>query len=326
MNRIIIILSALALLTSCIDKTAVQEEGERSIMLRTMTKASGMVSDAEQTPVFMFWLDPDHEKFGTEDILPYFASRPDGVVDDYKTIPYDTGYPYPENTMVYANGYCPSLLTVDEGDGIRPYTSLSVPESFYGILDITATEGFVHGSAASPFEADDAQTMVFRHLQSKVNFYAKLGDIPAERFFRGVSITVPGKDVFTSRILWTDDSYHASETTSSEEAVWIAEDSNPNQMDPNEITPRKIGSVYIHPGQDKISFLLELQMSETVTFDSHEVINTAAVVNFKDAYGTATTLEAGEEYDITITILYDSFVFKGKKAEWQEGGKIPLPF
>lgn len=326
MNRIIIILSALALLTSCIDKTAVQEEGERSIMLRTMTKASGMVSDAEQTPVFLFWLDPDHEKFGTEDILPYFASRPDGTVDDYKTTPYDTGYPYPDNTTVHANGYCPSLLTVDEGDGIKPYTSLSVPESLLGSLDITATEGFVHGSAENPFEADDAQTMVFRHLQSKVNFYAKLGEIPAEKYFRAVNITVPGKDIFTSRITWTGDSYAASEVTTLENAEWNATDQNTNQMDPNEIKPREIGSVYLHPGQTQIRFHIELQMSESVTFDSYELIKTEAVVNFTDAYGAGISLEKGEEYDITITILYDSFVFKGKKAEWQEGGKIPLPF
>ena len=37
-------------------------------------------------------------------------------------------------------------------------------------------------------------------------------------------------------------------------------------------------------------------------------------------------LNAGEEYDINITILYDSFVIKGNKALWQDGGKIPLPF
>ncbi len=300
-----------------------KEAQERDIMLCSMTKAGGD-AQAEQTPVFMFWLDGDQDKLGSETVQPYFISKPSGVVDDYKTTPYNTGYPYPENTLIYANGYCPSTLVADEDS--YPFTSLTVPQDMLGYVDITASEGFVQGSADAPFEADADQTMKFEHLLSKVNFKARLGDIPAERYFRGVRIVVAGKDVFTDRIEWgADERYSAASTTALEDVFWSAVDVNTNQMDPNEAYPREIGSVYIHPGQEKIVFDIEVEMSETVTFEFSEFINASATVAFVGP-DSRSTLDAGEEYDITITVLYDSFVFVGNKAMWQEGGKIPLPF
>lgn len=330
MNRITIILSALLLLTSCshdnLGNDRNHEEGSRSIMLRAMTRSSGAGegagADMEHHPVFMVWIGDDHEKFGNEEILPYFVSRPKGTVDDYSTTPYNTGYPYIGDKEMYANGYSPSCLTTDEGE--YPYTSLIVPEGLAGYLDITASQGFVHGNAGDPLESE---TMRFEHLLSKVNFMAKLGDIPSERYFRNVRITVAGKGVLTSRIAWgNNDRYSASETVSSEDTFWSAADMNTNQMDPNEVNPREIGSVHIHPGQSGITFDVEVEISETVTFDSSDIIRTRATVDFVNLSSEGITLSAGDEYDITITILYDSFVFKGNKAVWQEGGKIPLPF
>lgn len=326
MKRFIVILSVLALLAACsrMDKDNGPVHGGEAgqIMLRTMTKAEGMGS-VDDKPVFIFWLDGDHTKFGTEEVLPYFVSYPQGTVDDYKSTPYNTGYPYPGNMTVYACGYNPSHLEMEEGDGIYSWTSLTVPEGMHGYVDITGTQAFVQGSQESPFETDDAQTMKFHHLQSKVNFTARLGDIPAERYFRAVKITVNGNGVFTDKVAWnnTNTAWEASETVSSD-VFWSATDPNTNQMDPNEVDPRSIGSVYIHPGKKQIVFDVEVEMSETVTFDSSETIKTTATVVFENDI----TLNAGDEYDINITILYDSFVIKGNKAKWQDGGKIPLPF
>lgn len=322
MKKITIILSLLAILASCTrhePDNSGQDGGERRIMLKAMTKAGITVSDAEQTPVFLFWFEDGKNNFGTGDAKPYIISRPKGQTDEYKTTPYNTGYPYPGTLTLYANGYCPSLLEVNDND----FTTLSIPESLLGRLDVTATTGFLEGSATNRF---DDKTLVFNHLQSKVNFYARLGEIPAERYFRAVKITVNGKNLFTDKVAWdsTNTAWEAS-TTVSYDKYWAASDPNINQMDPNEVEPRSIGSVYIHPGQTQIVFDVEVEMSETVTFDSSETIKTTATVEFENG-STGITLNAGDEYDINITILYDSFVIKGNKALWQEGGKIPLPF
>lgn len=324
MKKIIIILSLLALAASCTRHEPVSKPGQegepRSIMLKAMTKAGGSVSDAEQTPVFMFWFEDGKNNFGTTEAQPYFMSRPKGQIDDYKTVPYNTGYPYPGSQTLYANGYSPSLLEVTDGD----FTSLSIPEDLLGRLDVTSTKEFVQGSTADPF---DSKSLFFNHILSKVNFYARLGEIPAERYFRDVKVTVNGNERFTENIKWNYETkaWQAGETISVD-ILWTGSDENENQMDPNEINPRTIGSVYIHPGQESITFDIELEMSETATFDSYETIRSTATVGFENPSGTAIELDAGEEYDINITILYDSFVIKGNKALWQDGGKIPLPF
>lgn len=295
-------------------------------MLHTMTKSTIEVETA-QTPVLMFWIDGDQESFGSQNVNPYFIALPQANVDEYTDTPYNTGYLYPDQTVIYANGYSPSSLIVEQGEGVFPRTRLSVPFSQLGKLDVTSSAGFVRGSAEFPFEEDQAQTMIFEHLLSRVNFYAKLGNIPATKYFRGVTIKVDGKNILTDRIEWgVDDRYKAAGTTSSDNASWIATDSNTNQMDPNESDPRKIGSIYLHPGQTQISFELEVQMSDTAIFDTFQTLKTVATVNFTDLMGRGITLSEGDEYDVTITILYDSFVFEGNKAIWEEGGKIPLPF
>lgn len=324
MKKIIIILSLLALAASCTRHEPVSKPGQegepRSIMLKAMTKAGGSVSDAEQTPVFMFWFEDGKNNFGTTVAEPYFMSLPKGQIDDYKTTPYNTGYPYPGSLTLYANGYSPSLLEVSDGD----FTSLSIPEDLLGRLDVTSTTGFVQGSATDPF---DSKTLVFSHILSKVNFYARLGEIPAERYFRAVKVTVNGNGRLTENIKWNNaaKAWQAGETIS-DDILWTGSDENENQMDPNEIDPRTIGSVYIHPGQASITFDIELEMSETVTFDSPKTIHSTVTVYFESSPGNNIILKAGEEYDINITILYDSFVIKGNKALWQDGGKIPLPF
>ena len=323
MKNITIILSLLAVFASC-SRHEPDNSGpdgkEHRIMLKAMTKAGGSVSDAEQTPVFLFWFEDGKNNFGSSEAQPYFMSRPKGQIDDYKAVPYNTGYPYPGSLTLYANGYSPSLLEVTDGD----FTSLSIPEDLLGRLDVTSTREFVQGSTADPF---DSKTLVFRHILSKVNFYARLGEIPAERYFRAVKVTVNGNKRFTENIEWNyaDKEWQAGGIASSD-ILWTGNDKNENQMDPNEIDPRTIGSVYIHPRQASITFDIELEMSETATFDSYETIRSTATVGFENPSGTAIELNAGEEYDIYITILYDSFVIKGNKALWQDGGKIPLPF
>lgn len=311
MKRMFFILYVLMLLASCSHDDMTQESSDNQIMLRAMTKAGGASHDMEQTPVFLFWFKDDMT-IGTS--TPYFVSYPQSVIDDYKTVPYNTGYPYPENITICANGYCPSSLVAEDG-----YAALTVPEASIGRLDITAATGFVEGSKNDLLEN---KIMTFDHLCSKVNFYARLGEIPAERYFREVKITVNGKNILTDRIEWDEvnKKYHAAGRVA-KDVFWVESDPNRNQMDPNEIEARTIGSLYMHPGESQIRFDVELEMSETVTFDSHETISTSATVPF-----TGGPLLAGEEYDIVITILYDTFVIQGNKAKWQDGGKIPLPF
>lgn len=332
MKRFIIILSMLTLFAACsredVGSGSVQNGESRPMRMLAMTMSEGiepMASGPDDTPVFLFWIDSDNAQLGNTEVVPYFVSYPKGVTDDYKEDPYNTEHPYPGTKNVYAHGYNPSCLIADESR--LPWTSFIVPEDRLGDLDITSTTGFEVGSQSSPFEADANKTLRFNHMQSRVNFYARLGEIPAERYFRAVKISVNGNGRFTSRVAWDTETlkYQAVEKLA-EDRWWNAQDPDSNQMDPNEIDARKIGSVYLHPGEGEIVFDLELQMSETVTFDSYETISFKnATVRFEDGGGYI-DLAAGDEYDIEITILYDSFVIKGNKALWQDGGKIPLPF
>lgn len=303
------------------------------MQVNSMVKSSaGFGSD---TPVFLFWLDTDFTKISQNaSVQPYLVAWPYLGIDEYNPgkRTYDTGKKYPENNQtVYCTGYYPSTLVTGQEAGKNTWATLEIPEDGIGTTDVMVVRGPITGKGDQHFEKKNpAEPLVFIHAQSKVNFTAKMGsDMAKNRYLRNVRVIIPGKDLLLTSFRWQEQNsrYAGYEILQDENFKVTLKDPNPAQLDPNEISRRELGSLYIRPGMDKISFDLEVEMSETVTFDSYEVIRTSEpmTLNFT-SNGTGISLEEGDEYDINITVLYDSFVVTGNKAKWQEGGNIPLPF
>ena len=316
---------------------ACTKEETADIADKSLMKVSSMTKSptdfGHDTPVFLFWLDTDFAAIAQNpSTQPYLAAWPYSGIDTYNPgkQTYNTGKKYPENDQtVCCTGYFPSTLTVGQQAGLPDWTVLTVPEDNVGLTDVMVVEEHITGKSSSHFETKNPkEPLVFIHAQSKVNFAAKMGtEMAKNRYLRNVRVIIPGKDQFLTSFKWEDGRYIENEVLQDEAYKVTLQDPNPAQLDPNEINMRELGSVYIRPNQDKITFFLEVEMSESITFDSYEIIRTDEPTTlYFHTNGSDITLGEGDEFDINITILYDSFVVTGKKAEWQEGGKIPLPF
>lgn len=284
-----------------------------------------------ETPVFLFWLQSDFATFaGDLAAEPYLVAWPYLGIDAYSRQTYDTGKKYPENDgVVCCTGYFPSTLITGRDTEKNHWATLTIPADAIGKTDVMVAPEHITGQASAHFETKpSAEPLEFIHAQSKLNFAAKMGtEMAKNRYLRNVKVTIPGKDQFLSSLKWENGRYIADGILQDEEYKVILQDPNPAQMDPNELQMRELGSVYIRPGRNSITFDLEVEMSETVTFDSYETIRTSEPTTlYFNTNGSDVTLYEGDEFDIDITILYDSFVITGNKANWQDGGKIPLPF
>lgn len=286
-----------------------------------------------ETPVFLFWLQSDFTTFaGSLTTEPYFVAWPYLDIDSYNPgkQTYNTGKKYPENDeVVCCTGYFPSTLITGQDTEKNHWATLSIPADARGRTDVMVVSEHITGQASAHFEKKSpAAPLNFIHAQSKLNFAAKMGsEMAKNRYLRNVKVTIPGKDQFLSSLKWENGRYVEDGIVQDETYEVELPDPNPAQLDPNEPQMRELGSVYIRPNQNKVTFHLEVEMSETVTFDTYETIRTSEPMTlYFNTNGSAITLEEGDEFDIDITILYDSFVITGNKAQWQDGGKIPLPF
>lgn len=306
-----------------------------SIKRNSPMRVNAMVESAEAfgsgNPVFLFWLDTDFSAIAQNtSVEPYLVAWPYGTIDSYKTETYNTGKKYPANNQtVKCTGYYPSTLIAGEDEEKNHWSTLTVPSDQVGLTDVMVVKTPITGSENSHFETKTPkEPLYFYHAQSKINFKAKMGsDMAKNRYLRNVKVTIPGKDQLVRTFVWENGRYTAGEILQDETYMVNLLDPNSAQLDPNEIQSRELGSIYLRPGQKQITFDLQVELSETVTFDTYEIIRTSKpmTLNFS-TNGTAITLAEGDEYDINITVLYDSFVVTGKKAKWQDGGDIPLPF
>ena len=327
MKRLIYI-SLLILTAACSKQT---RPDDSPMQMNAMTKSPATFGS--DTPVFLFWLDTDFTAISESPAAqPYLVAWPYSGIDTYNPDKqtYNTGKKYPENDQtVCCTGYFPSTLIVNEDEGYADWSVLSVPEDQIGLLDVMVAPEHITGKSTQHFETKTPkEPLVFHHAQSKVNFAAKMGsDMAKNKYLRNARVIIPGKDQCISSFKWQDGRYVENEIVQDETYRITLQDPNPDQLDPNEISMRELGSVYIRPDQNDITFYLEVEMSESVIFDSYEIIRTTEPMTLDFQYnGSNITLLEGDEYDINITILYDSFVVTGKKAKWQDGGKIPLPF
>lgn len=314
-----------------------------------LSKASAYSSNTSGLPAFIFWFGNQYNDWldksnpdGTA-IEPYFVSYPDDEIDAFKTDPYNTGRLYLEERWIYASGFCPSVLSPMKTGEQTDWAQLIIPEDIQGYSNILVTKGSISGNEDNPLH--ESGTLTFITRQSRVNFYARLGEISTGRFFKDASVSVNGKGLFSTKLKWsnggttgiiTDDSYIVADEVAEHDVVWSAVDPNRNQMDPNEYHAdaekyneyRYIGTVYIHPGKSSsITFDLEVTIADNPLFTTYDFLTQKDnTVDFIDnGTGNKITLAEQEEYDILITINYDSFAIKGNKSEWISGDNLIIP-
>lgn len=204
MNKIYhIILLAGALIVSmlpmsCDDKDSPDADG-KGICVNTSSVADvraggdGIVSD--NTFTVLFWKDVSHLEMPSSTISwpePYLAALAPQPVPFYVRAVFDTRYPYPDaSSYLYATGYAPGgVLTAS--DGYRTLTASvgQAEKGRYDFLGCDVWRDVYKGSRNDPF-AQDKNKLFFRHLASKLVFYADRDKKTMEnkQFVRNVRIT-----------------------------------------------------------------------------------------------------------------------------------------
>ncbi len=170
-----------------------------TIKVNTMAVKGSRAASAEgvdNTFMVLFWQDLTNleSPSATPWDPPYLAGHASQPVDFYRRSVYDTRYPYPDETsMLYATGYAPGkVLAPDKTQGYRKLTA-TVGDSEKGRYDFLGCDLWKEvykGSHDDPF-AQDKNKLYFRHLASKLVFYADRDKASMEnkQFVRNVEIT-----------------------------------------------------------------------------------------------------------------------------------------
>lgn len=316
----ILFISLLMMFAACSEPMLTSEEEPMLMNARAVTP-TGFGSD---TPVFLFWLASDFPNIGVEaegDFpQPYFTAWPYQGIDAYSSVTYNTGKKYPENDQeVYCTGFFPATLTVDQDREKKSWTSLTVPAQNIGLTDVMVPADHITGKSTAHFEKKNPkEPLKFIHAQSKITFKAKMGsEMAKNRYLRNIRVTVPGTELMSS-LKWEGGRYVADGKSDDSFEV-VLNDPDPNQLDPNQLA-REIGVVYIYPGKTSLKMKVEVEMSDSPLFAESEIISAESEVAF-----TVGALLENDAYEIVLMINYDSIVLQGRKAEWEDGGKIVLP-
>ncbi len=197
-------------LTSCI----YEDEGvgtESTIGVNTTvvhdSRSPRDIANEEDPFTIQFWLPAQANQLADPDNLtswpePYLTSKTTQPVPFYDQTVFDTGYPYPypEERLLCATGYAPSELLEQSGKTLKvklektTETGTTVPdEAKKGRYDFLACDLWrkcFSGSSADPF-AQDKNKLYFRHLTSKLVFYADRdrNTMENEQFVRNVCIS-----------------------------------------------------------------------------------------------------------------------------------------
>lgn len=332
MKRSLLILAFLSLLAACSKDNAADSTGStvKKAMMRINSQTRSLDAPSDQFPVFLFWLEEDYPSIGESDVYPYHVAFPQKDIDSYNVDAgtYNTGKYYPESQSVYATGYSPASIGPAESEENASRTTLTVPHSLQGKLDVMVAEKCITGSSTMHFEKKlPPDPMRFIHAQGKVSFKALLTEEMGRYYYlRNVSVSVKGEGQFLHSLRW-DGSRYVAESISSTAAPVILTDPDTDQMDPAEIEPRSIGSVYLYPGLSSVTFSVDAELGYDPQFKESKPISTGEMtVGFTEDDGvTPVLLDENEEYEIELRFNYDAILITGKKADYKEGGLIIIP-
>ena len=333
------------------DSGSVIPEGDARIALLT-TRGAGN-TDADYRPVFLFWRTSDVINISASPYAAPFYVAGDVPEDAkaYETVRYNTQQSYPTDfSTLLATGYIPRDL-VPAKDGSRNlYHQLTLPASGRGAgrTDLMAPRAPLTGSLLNPFDAS-GQQLVFKHLQSRVNFRAICDEeFPTSFYVDKVQITVEAS-VLAGGIRWDPNirSYVATASSGSDLTVghgyqtldgetlpvevltWYDSAQVVGGTDGNEYSPA--GDFYVLPNRTKLtikqvscrmypsgSALTEAE-KDTYTKTARNV-----AVEFVDG-SSQITLREGESHEITLYFAQDGIELSGRKMPWSQGGNIIIP-
>lgn len=151
---------------------------------------------SDNTFTVLFWHDITHLETPSAATwpAPYLAALAPQPVGFYEWGVFDTRYPYPDKTSyLYATGYAPGEALLPEGNYRKLSLSATVTELEKGRYDFMGCDvwGDVYkGSQGDPF-AHDKNKLYFRHLASKLVFYATRDKNTMEnkQYVRNVCVT-----------------------------------------------------------------------------------------------------------------------------------------
>lgn len=204
-------------LQSCIyDNVPFNEPDDASVSIRVNTALAGgsrsvpasqSAEGSGESFTVLFWQRPEKLlEAVTADgdysfwLAPYLASTAPKAVAEYSKLTYDTNHPYPapETVRICATGYAPAdLLDADKSRGYYRLNAVdylsdgtATQKGRCDFLGCDAWNDVYWGSLLDPF-AQERNKLYFRHLASKLVFYAERDRISMEnkQFVRFVNIT-----------------------------------------------------------------------------------------------------------------------------------------
>ena len=137
----------------------------------------------------LFFTEEELGKVGASNgnAVPLLDVVPDGKINDYTTVKYNTQHLYPQdNARVYAIGISPTTLTMTDN-----YQSYTFPSEKKGKVDVLGTET-LSGSWSSPFNG----VLEFRHLTTRISFKAqRSASMQGKLFVKLLQMTICGNQV-----------------------------------------------------------------------------------------------------------------------------------
>lgn len=188
------LLAGMSLLSCIYDYEPEAEYMSNSIRVNTLAVSGTAAGEDDDTFMVLFWHDSgqlESPSSAADWSAPYLAGHAPRPVAFYEHSVFDTRYPYPQDdTYLYATGYAPgNVLAPDAEHGYRRLTSAAGDAAArYDFLGCDAWSDVFRGSQSDPF-AQDKNKLYFRHLTSKLVFYADRDkEMENRQFVRNVQV------------------------------------------------------------------------------------------------------------------------------------------
>jgi hypothetical protein len=326
--------------TACTDTESISEVSlsDVPISLTTTRATTASTTGKANVPCFVSWLESDFSdeswkksvQYIASDLFtaePFFSLNASDDIDNYKTIPFNTGCYYPAaDQSVYIAGYYPAeslqKVTGYYAGECMELVSTASP----GSTDILVSTKTLKGSASAPLDADDA-SLTFNHALAKITFKAKLHE-NMTKYISNVKLTLPATGQLMRGLYASYENregqifqpYAWQEGTGDNLPEWTSETLTKYLLQDEE---QELGTVYIVPGYG-INVDINYRYSEKGT--TYEDLSYKGLeVLFADSNESPIRLESGDSYEVTLSFLENVIEITGKPVDWVEGGEIYIP-
>lgn len=320
------------------------DEAEES----TSTRAGEPAFDRNLQPLFVFWTYGNFDN-GSVGAPHFFTRIPEGVINDYQSIPYNTQVYYPNNdALVSVVGLAPApgegwLTPVTEGSiaAFNVVPGDGTTDDTYGVKDILVA-GKQVGSSSAPLASRLENRLVFRHALTKISFKATLAETMA-KYVKFVNVRFPaeltpakvewdeaqetyvptaGDEPFVFGHYWTDDGTTLSPSDRRNETYFY-------QLSKSET--ESMGYTLILPPGDHMDVIVQYRVADNMDdFDTRpleeiRLVELPVRIIFTDDSDNHITLGAGDAYEITMRLDLHDIELIGQLRPWEDGGFVPVP-